>query len=134
MAGELRLKRFHDGGLIGRSGRSVAKGILLPMVRGEAVRSGAHGMAYPISSYAPWQSDADFDRVRRKVRRNTLVDTWRLHELWTLLAELREIPGSIIEVGVWRGGSGCLMAARATGLGIDDPCTCAIRGRGSSRR
>lgn len=119
--GALRFYTVYYGGLLGRSGRSIAKGIALPIVRGEAVRSGAHGMAYPISTYAPWQSDAEFNRIRRQVRRNTLVDTWRLHELWSLLAELTEIPGSIIEVGVWRGGSGCLMASRAAALGIVDP-------------
>jgi O-methyltransferase len=31
------------------------------------------------------------------------------------------VPGVIIEVGVWRGGSGALLAARARGLGIGDP-------------
>jgi O-methyltransferase len=108
------------GRLVGRSAASIAKGLALPFVRAEAVRSGAHGMAYPISTYAPWQSDAQFQRVYRAVRRNTLVDVWRLYELWTLLGELADIPGSILEVGVWRGGSGALMAARAAELGFPD--------------
>jgi O-methyltransferase len=113
------------GALIGRSATSVAKGIALPLVRGEAVRSGAHAMAYPISTYAPWQSDEAFQRVYRAVRRNTLVDVWRLYELWSLLAELRDVRGSVLEVGVWRGGSGALMAARARELGIEDAiCLC----------
>src|SRR5207302_1843448 len=63
----------------------------------------------------------DFQRVYASVRRNTLVDVWRLYELWSLLGELAAVPGSILEVGVWRGGSGALMAARAAALGIDDP-------------
>lgn len=108
------------GRLLGRSGASIAKGLALPFVRGEAVRSGAHGMAYPISTYAPWQSDARFQLVHRAVRRNTLVDVWRLYELWTLLGELADIPGAILEVGVWRGGSGALMAARAAELRFPD--------------
>lgn len=121
MAGSTKLYARYYGRLLGRSGISVAKGLALPFVRGEAVRSGAHGMAYPISTYAPWQADADFQSVYGAVRRNTLVDVWRLHELWTLLGELVEVPGSILEVGVWRGGSGALMASRARSLGIADP-------------
>src|SRR4029453_9531196 len=109
------------GRLARRSGFSIAKGVALPFVRGEAVRSGAHEMAYPRSTYAPWRSDQDFRRVYDQVRKNTLVDVWRLHELWSLVGELREVPGPILEVGVWRGGSGALMAARAAALGISDP-------------
>jgi O-methyltransferase len=109
------------GGLLRRSGLSVAKGIALPLVRGEAVRSGAHGMAYPISTYAPWQVDRDFQRVYQEVKANTLVDVWRCYELWSLLGEVAELPGAVLEVGVWRGGSGALMAARMAGLGLTDP-------------
>ena len=32
-------------------------------LRSEAVRSGAHEMAFPISTYAPWQADDEFRRV-----------------------------------------------------------------------
>ena len=57
---------------------SIAKGAALPLVRREAVRSGAHAMAYPIGTYAPWQADEEFQRAYQDVRRNTLVDIWRL--------------------------------------------------------
>lgn len=109
------------GGLVRRSGFSFAKGVALPFVRREAVRSGAHAMAYPVSTYAPWQADREFQRVYRRVKGNTLVDIWRCYELWSLLGELREIPGAVLEVGVWRGGSGALMAARVAGQGVTDP-------------
>jgi O-methyltransferase len=109
------------GRLIRESGYSVAKGAALPFVRREAVRSGAHAMSYPISSYAPWQADEDFQRIYRAVRKNTLVDVWRCYELWTMVGELREVPGAIVEVGVWRGGSGAIMATRAKALEIPDP-------------
>jgi O-methyltransferase len=108
------------GGLLRHGGFSLAKGIALPLVRREAVRSGAHAMAYPVSTYAPWQSDPEFRRVFDAVRRNTLVDVWRCHELWGLVGELVEVPGAILEVGVWRGGSGALLASRAASLGITD--------------
>jgi O-methyltransferase len=99
---------------------SLAKGLALPFVRPEAVDSGAHGMIYPVATYSPWLSDADFQRVYRAIRGSTLVDQWRCYELWSLLGELRPVPGGIIEVGVWRGGTGALMAARCAALGIVD--------------
>jgi O-methyltransferase len=109
------------GRLLRESGYSVAKGAALPFVRRQAVRSGAHAMSYPISSYAPWQADEEFQRVYQAVKKNTLVDVWRCYELWTMVGELREVPGAIVEVGVWRGGSGAIMATRAKALGIPDP-------------
>jgi O-methyltransferase len=115
----MSLLRYY-GRLARQSAFSIAKGVALPFVRGEAVRSGAHEMAYPISTYAPWQADQDFRRVYDQVRKNTLVDVWRLYELWAIVGELADVPGAILEVGVWRGGSGALMAARAAALGIED--------------
>lgn len=115
----MSLLRYY-GRLARQSAFSIAKGVALPFVRGEAVRSGAHEMAYPISTYAPWESDQDFRQVYQQVRKNTLVDVWRLYELWAIVGELADVPGAILEVGVWRGGSGALMAARAAALGIED--------------
>jgi O-methyltransferase len=109
------------GRLARQSAHSIAKGIALPLLRSEAMRSGAHEMAYPLSTYAPWQSDEEFKRAYDSVRRHTLVDVWRCYELWSLVGELREVPGAILEVGVWRGGTGALMAARAESLGVEDP-------------
>jgi O-methyltransferase len=103
-----------------QSGFSIAKGVALPFVRGAAVRSGAHEMAYPVSTLAPWRADDDFRTVYEAVRRNTLVDVWRCHELWSLLGEVRDVPGAILEVGVWRGGTGAILASRAERLGVDD--------------
>jgi O-methyltransferase len=108
------------GRLVKHGGFSIAKGVALPLVRREAVRSGAHELAFPIATYLPWRSDAEFQRVYEAVRRHTLVDIWRCYELWSLLGELREVPGAVLEVGVWRDGTGALLAARAAGLGIDD--------------
>jgi O-methyltransferase len=103
------------------SGYSVAKGLALPLVRREAVRSGSHTTIYPTLTYSPWRGDPAFQRVWKTVKKNTLVDEWRCWELWSLLGELRNVPGGIIEIGVWRGGSGALMAARCAELGIDVP-------------
>jgi O-methyltransferase len=109
------------GRLARQSAHSLAKGIALPLFRSEAMRSGAHEMAFPLSTYAPWQADEAFRRTYEAVRQNTLVDVWRCYELWSLVGELRDVPGAILEVGVWRGGTGILMATRAAALGLDEP-------------
>jgi len=108
------------GTLAKQSAYSIAKGVAMPFMRNEAVKTGAHAMAYPISTYAPWQVDADFARIHDLVRRNTFVDVWRCYELWTLVGELQAIPGAILEVGVWRGGTGAIMATRAAALGFTE--------------
>lgn len=108
------------GRLARQSAHSIAKGLALPLVRSEAMRSGAHAMAYPLSTYAPWQADEEFVRAYDAVRRNTLVDVWRCYELWSLVGELRDVAGGILEVGVWRGGTGALMAARAASLDLPE--------------
>jgi O-methyltransferase len=105
-----------------QSGYSVAKGVALPFVRKEAVRSGLHAMPYPVhATYSPWLGDEAFMTTYEAIRRNTLVGEWSCAELWSLVAEVRDVPGAIVEVGVWRGGTGALMAARAQHLGITDP-------------
>lgn len=68
---------------------------------------------YSQSVYAPWLADAEFRRALADVQANTLVDEYRCWELWNLVGQSRNLPeGDILEVGVWRGGTGCLMARR----------------------
>ena len=70
------------------------------------------------STYAPWACDEDFQRTFSVIRSHTLVDEYRCHELWLLCGQLgASEPGDILEVGVWRGGTGCLLAARCQGTG-----------------
>jgi len=66
---------------------------------------------YSRSAYAPWRGDERFQRAFAKIRGNTLVDEYRCHELWQVCAQLgSRDQGDILEVGVWRGGTGCLLA------------------------
>jgi O-methyltransferase len=109
------------GRLARQAGYSVAKGLALPLVRRQAVASGQHEMVYPVSTYSPWLTDRDFQTAYRAIRDHTLVDEWRCYDLWQLLGEVAEVPGAILEVGVWRGGTGALMGRRAELLGINDP-------------
>jgi len=77
-----------------------------------------HQLVVPHATYSPWWTDHAFQSVLEHVRDATMVDIYRLYDLWSLVGQTAEIDGDILEVGVWRGGSGCLMAARAA---IDCP-------------
>lgn len=63
---------------------------------------------------APWSEDDQFLYWQTKVRAYTLVDKIRLFNLWHMVKETAKLgAGDVIEVGAWRGGSGCLMAKSA---------------------
>jgi O-methyltransferase len=80
-----------------------------------------HSVVNPLATYSPWKADQEFQRAHREVRGSTLVDTLRCYELWSLVAESSKLTeGEILEVGVWRGGTGCLIARQAKRMGI--PC------------
>lgn len=72
---------------------------------------------HPNATYAPWMDDADFLAALDQARHNTMVDHYRIFELWQLVEQAIRLPGDILEVGVWRGGTGCIMAKRAAMLG-----------------
>lgn len=80
-----------------------------------------HGPILPGATYSPWHADADFQATMREIDGHTLVDTYRCYELWTLVGELRHVPGGLIEIGVWRGGTGALIGRRARLAGVDAP-------------
>ena len=80
-----------------------------------------YGPILPGATYSPWQTDVEFQTAMREIGDHTLVDVYRCYELWTLVSELRHVPGGLIEVGVWRGGTGALIGRRARGIGIADP-------------
>lgn len=75
----------------------------------------------PSADYAPWHRDAEFLWLYDVVQQYTLVDLYRCWELWTLVAEVREVPGIILEVGVWRGGTGAVLAYQERRLGLNTP-------------
>jgi O-methyltransferase len=73
----------------------------------------AYESIMPYATYAPWLIDNDFVVVYEKIKNNTLVDKYRCFELWQLVKESSKLGGAIIEIGVWRGGTGCLIAKQA---------------------
>lgn len=74
----------------------------------------------PNSSYAPWLSDGLFNKYHNLVHRNTLIDRLRLWCLWDSLDQVKDLEGCIIEVGVWRGGSGALIAKKVELSGSEE--------------
>ena len=81
-------------------------------------RGGYHyAQAHPNATLAPWLADAEFMAAYERAKHNTLVDIYRMFDLWTLVAETAKAGGDIVEIGVWRGGSGCLMAKKAQLIG-----------------
>jgi O-methyltransferase len=75
----------------------------------------------PLTTYAPWNASAEFRAVWTAIQKNTLVDIFRCWELWQLVGQAKKLSGSFIEVGVWRGGTGALIASAAKQRGIAAP-------------
>ena len=65
------------------------------------------------ATYSPWVNDLDFTKIHESIRQHTLVDVYRCYELWQLVKQTSQLQGEIIEIGVWKGGTGALMAAAA---------------------
>src|SRR3974390_146558 len=62
----------------------------------------------PYASYSPWVDDKAFVMLYETVAPCTLVDIYRCYELYVLVRQLQSVMGDIVEVGVWRGGTGAL--------------------------
>lgn len=82
--------------------------------------AGKYGAIQPYATYTPWDADAEFLQTYRQIENHTLVDKYRCFELWNLVDQSRKCEGALIEVGVWRGGTGALIAKRARLSGIVD--------------
>jgi O-methyltransferase len=75
----------------------------------------------PAATYSPWIKDDSFQVILALIEEFTLVDNYRCFELWKLIEQVAKLKnGSIIEIGVWRGGTGGLIAAQAKSCGIED--------------
>ncbi len=83
--------------------------------------SSRYEAVHPLATYAPWNKDAQFQATYNSVKANTLVDLYRCWELWCLVEQSAKVPGAILEVGVWRGGTAGLLCRKAQLCGIHDP-------------
>ena len=69
----------------------------------------SHSTIEPFATYSPWLNDLPFQSLVEKIQGFTLVDIYRLWELKSLLTSSNRVEGDILEVGVWRGGTGALL-------------------------
>jgi O-methyltransferase len=76
-----------------------------------------HERILPFATYAPWLSDAEFIDLFNRILKNTLVDKYRCFELWSLGKQMQGVEGDVLEVGVWRGGTGVVLAKSLAGSG-----------------
>lgn len=78
-----------------------------------------HSILVSRATYSPWYADKSFMQTYEAVRASTLVDIYRCYELWTLIAQVRSVPGEVLEVGVWKGGTSALIARGLASFGIE---------------
>jgi O-methyltransferase len=69
-----------------------------------------HHRLMPAATLAPWFYDEGFVEIYNRVRNHTLVDLYRCYELWSLAQQTADIEGDILEVGVWKGGTGAVIS------------------------
>jgi O-methyltransferase len=65
-------------------------------------------------TYAPWLEDQIFLKLFKAVQQSTLVDIYRCYELWDIAQQVKTVDGDILEIGVWRGGTGAILTAAVT--------------------
>lgn len=74
---------------------------------------------YVSSDYPKHLNDPAFMATKGKTDSYTLVDVLRRHELWSLVGQSGKLaPGNYVEVGVWRGGTGLLIADALKHFGL----------------
>lgn len=80
---------------------------------------GRYGGVGSTAHYTPWYVDGHFRDCYETIREFTLVDERRCYCLWSMVEQVSKLSeGAIVEIGVWRGGSGGLLARRARECGI----------------
>jgi O-methyltransferase len=63
----------------------------------------------PYATYSPWHEAPAFRAAYDAIKAHTLVDIYRCYDLWCLVQQVAGLSGDLLEVGVWRGGTGCLL-------------------------
>lgn len=67
--------------------------------------------SYPYDS--PWITDQEFSDLYNSIRNNTLVDRTRCYSIYRLIEQITSVPGDILEVGTWRGGTAGIFTKKA---------------------
>ncbi len=70
-----------------------------------------HARCSPGGTYSPWIEDQVFLKLFKKIQGSTLVDIYRCYELWDIAQQIEVVEGDVLEVGVWRGGTGAILTS-----------------------
>ena len=72
--------------------------------------------------FAAWREDKEFLEFEAIVDKYSLCGMAKLNFLWRMVGEAAKLDeGVYIEVGTWRGGSGCIIAKKLKSLGKNNP-------------
>lgn len=97
-------------------------GVDIYRTKGETLAGFTYEPIQPPANFAPWNMDLSFQEIYLAGKDYTFVDKYRCFELWTLVEQSGKLSsGALIEIGVWRGGSGAIIAKKAKSIGIPDP-------------
>jgi O-methyltransferase len=58
----------------------------------------------------PWRDEPEFVVLFREIQERTLVDESRCFTLFQLAGQARSLPGDVVEIGVYKGGTARLLA------------------------
>lgn len=93
--------------------------VVLPI--GRDFQSEIYQKIYVNSSYSPWWSDQKFLNLYDQIRNNTLVDIFRCYEIFTLVEQVSKLQeGALIEIGVFKGGTGAVIASQAKACTLNE--------------
>jgi SAM-dependent methyltransferase len=109
----IRPPQISFGNLISNIGR--VRNTVIPNVGGGLPQS----VIIPDATYSPWQEASAFRKAYDAIEKHTLVDVYRCYELWRLIEQVASVGGHVLEVGVWRGGTGCLLGLAMKEADID---------------
>jgi O-methyltransferase len=95
--------------VLGQSWQATLRFFLDPTF--QAMYAGRHPKTCP-------EGPPGFQRVWPRVREHTILDVWRAESLARRLWEARDLPGDVIELGVYRGGTSIMMALLCQAWGL----------------
>lgn len=91
---------------------AMARLINTPFFEWAKLKNKPYHLLVPAATYAPWVTDRDFLSAYYKVRPHSLVNLYQAWELWKMAEQLEQVPGDILEVGVWRGSTSIIMGKK----------------------
>jgi O-methyltransferase len=65
---------------------------------------------YADNLYHAWYLNEDFYNLHQEIKDNTLIDIFRIWTLIEFAKSVQKLDGDVIEVGVYKGGSGKILA------------------------